>query len=312
MQTLGVIGGSGLYDLPGLAKVREVRLKTPFGEPSDAFVVGELGEVRMVFLPRHGRGHRLLPTEINSRANFWGFKKLGAERVISFSAVGSMREDVAPGHMVIVDQFIDRTHKRERTFFGEGIVGHVQFADPICHELAEVLYACAKDAGAHVHRGGTYLCIEGPQFSTRAESKLYRSWGVDVIGMTNATEARLAREAELCYATVALSTDYDCWHEAEEDVTVEAVIAVMKANVQTAQEIVRKAADRLTKGRSCNCGSALQNAVMTAPGAIPLATWKKLELLVGGYLPKPPSTGSGRGRKPAKRPVSDSRKRRSR
>lgn len=287
MQTLGVIGGSGLYELPGLERVRQVRVKTPFGDPSDAYLVGELGESRLVFLPRHGRGHRILPTELNSRANIWGFKKLGAERVVSFSAVGSMREDIAPGHMVIIDQFIDRTKQRVPTFFGEGIVGHVPMADPICGELANVLFESAKAAGATVHKGGTYLCIEGPQFSTRAESRLYRSWGVDVIGMTNLPEARLAREAELCYATVALSTDYDCWHETEEDVAVDAVLAVMAANVKTAQAIVRQAAERLTGQRMCTCGTALKNALVTAPDAVPVATRRRLELLVGKYLPPP-------------------------
>jgi len=285
MRTIAVIGGSGLYELPGLAHVREVRLKTPFGDPSDAFIVGELGEVRLVFLPRHGRGHRWLPTELNSRANIWGLKKLGAERVLSFSAVGSMREHIAPGHMVVVDQFIDRTRLRPQTFFGDGLVGHVQMADPVCADLAGVLYDSAQAAGATVHRGGTYLCIEGPQFSTRAESTLYRSWGVDVIGMTNLPEARLAREAELCYATVALSTDYDCWHQSEDDVTVEAVIAVMKSNVRTAQEIIRQAAGRLVGERTCSCGHALANALMTSPALVPASTRRRLDLLVGRYLP---------------------------
>ncbi len=296
MQTIGVIGGSGLYDLPGLTRVREVKLKTPFGDPSDAYIVGELGAVQLAFLPRHGRGHRFSPTEINSRANIWGFKKLGCQRIISFSAVGSMREEIAPGHMVIIDQLIDRTRQRPQTFFGEGIVGHVQMADPVCLELASVLYDSAAAARAKVHRGGTYLCIEGPQFSTRAESRLYRSWGVDVIGMTNLPEARLAREAELCYATVALSTDYDCWHHAEEDVTVEAVLAVMAKNVDTAREIIRQAARRLEKGgRRCECGNALRSAIMTAPEAVPAKTYQKLELLVGHRLARP-GTGKAKGR----------------
>jgi 5'-methylthioadenosine phosphorylase len=299
MHTIGVIGGSGLYDLPGLAKVREVRVRTPFGDPSDSYVVGQLGGVQLAFLPRHGRGHRLLPTELNARANLWGFKKLGCERVISFSAVGSMKESIAPGHMVIVDQFIDRTRQRPQTYFGEGLVGHVQMADPICLELAGVLYDSATAAGATVHRGGTYLCIEGPQFSTRAESALYRSWNVDVIGMTNLPEARLAREAELCYATVALSTDYDCWHHAEEDVTVEAVLAVMQKNVETAREIVRQAARRLEShaARRCGCGQALVNAVMTSPEAVPEKTWKKLELIVGHRVARPAGRkAAGRGK----------------
>jgi len=294
MQTIGVIGGSGLYHMPGLSKVREVRVRTPFGEPSDAYLVGQLNGVKLVFLPRHGRGHRLLPTELNARANIWGFKKLGVERILSFSAVGSMKEQIAPGHMVIVDQFIDRTRQRPQTFFGEGIVAHVQFADPICPELFEILADAAKAAGVTFHKGGTSICIEGPQFSTRAESRLYRSWGVDVIGMTSLPEARLAREAEICYGAVALSTDYDCWHEAEEDVTVEAVMAVMAKNVAAAQEVIRQAALRLGGERGCSCGQALANAVMTSPEAIPAKTYKKLELLVGHRLPKP-------GRKPAAR-----------
>ncbi len=287
MQTIGVIGGSGLYELPGLSKVREVALRTPFGAPSDAFVTGELGEVRLVFLPRHGRGHRILPSEINARANIWGFKKLGAERLLSFSAVGSMKEEIAPGHLVIVDQFIDRTRGRTSTFFGGGLVGHVQFADPVCADLSAVVHRAAGAAGASVHRGGTSLCIEGPQFSTRAESRLYRSWGVDVIGMTSLPEARLAREAGLCYAAVALSTDYDCWHESEEDVTVEAVIAVMRRNVQTAQEVIRRAASDLVAPRTCRCGSSLEGALMTAPEQVPAATYRKLELLVRPFLAKP-------------------------
>jgi 5'-methylthioadenosine phosphorylase len=289
MQTIGVIGGSGLYDLPGLTKVRKVRVRTPFGEPSDPYLVGQLGEARLVFLPRHGRGHRLLPTELNARANIWGFKKLGVERIISFSAVGSMREEIAPGHFVVIDQFIDRTRQRPQTFFGDGLVAHVQMADPVCSDLAKVLAEAARDSKVTVHEGGTYLCIEGPQFSTRAESQLYRSWGVSVIGMTNLPEARLAREAEICYATVALSTDYDCWHETEEDVTVDAVVSVMKHNVEAARAVVANAVKRLAEPRFCCCKDALKNAVMTSPELVPARTYKKLELLVGRYLPKPPA-----------------------
>ncbi len=307
MQTVGVIGGSGLYELPGLSKVRRVALRTPFGAPSDSFVVGELGDVRLVFLPRHGRGHRILPSEINARANIWGFKKLGVERLLSFGAVGSMKESIAPGHLVVVDQFIDRTRGRPSTFFGDGLVGHLQFADPVCADLSEVAYEAAKAAGATVHKGGTSLCIEGPQFSTRAESRLYRSWGVDVIGMTSLPEARLAREAGLCYSSVALSTDYDCWHESEEDVTVEVVIAVLQQNVETAREVIRKAAAGLGEPRRCQCGESLRNALMTAPVQVPLATYRKLELLVGPFLQRPQKrkasaaskakrkTGKGRG-----------------
>ena len=212
-EVVGVIGGSGLYEIEGLTEVREVKVETPFGSPSDQFITGKLGEVDMVFLPRHGRGHRLTPSEINYRANIYGMKKLGAGRIISVSAVGSMREEIEPGHIVVVDQFIDRTRARASTFFGSGIVGHVEFADPVCAELSGVLYDAGKRAGATIHRGGTYVCIEGPQFSTRAESMLYRTWDATVIGMTNIPEAKLAREAEICYGTLALSTDYDCWHE---------------------------------------------------------------------------------------------------
>lgn len=302
MQIVGVIGGSGLYELPGLSKVRKVALRTPFGAPSDAFVTGELGGVRLVFLPRHGRGHRVLPSEINARANIWGFKKLGVQRLLSFSAVGSMKESIAPGHLVVVDQFIDRTRGRPSTFFGEGLVGHVQFADPVCADLAEVAHQAALAAGATVHKGGTSICIEGPQFSTRAESRLYRSWGVDVIGMTSLPEARLAREAGLCYASVALSTDYDCWHEAEEDVTVEAVTAVLGRNVEMAREVIRRAAASLVTERTCRCGDALKNAFLTAPDAVPAATFRKLELLVGPFLQRPKAGKRGSSRSKAKAP----------
>src|SRR3990172_7084044 len=234
MKVVGVIGGSGLYEMEGLKDVASVRVTTPFGDPSDEFVTGMLGDVKMIFLPRHGRGHRFLPSEVNYRANIYGMKKLGAEWVISVSAVGSMKEKIKPGHIVIVDQFFDRTKSRPSSFYGNGIVGHVEFADPVCAGLSSVLHGAARAAGATVHMGGTYVCIEGPQFSTRAESNIYRSLGVDVIGMTNIPEAKLAREAELCYATVALSTDYDCWHAAEEAVTVEAIIATLRANAAMA------------------------------------------------------------------------------
>lgn len=282
---LGVIGGSGLYEIEGLTEVQEVRLSTPFGEPSDAYITGQLGGVKMVFLPRHGRGHRYLPSEVPYRANIHGMKQLGVERIISVSAVGSMKEEIVPGHIVIPDQFFDRTQgKRASTFFGEGIVGHVQFADPVCADLSRMLFDAAKEVGATVHRGGTYICIEGPNFSTRAESNIYRSWGVDIIGMTNIPEARLAREAEICYGTVALATDYDCWHSEHEDVSVEAVIAIIQQNVATARNIIKAAASRLAATRGCGCGEALRFAVMTHKEAIPASTRKKLELLVGKYL----------------------------
>lgn len=282
---IGVIGGSGLYEIEELTAVQEVVLDTPFGRPSDAYITGVLDGVKMVFLPRHGRGHRLLPSEVNYRANIHGMKQLGVERIISVSAVGSMKEEIVPGHIVIPDQFFDRTQgKRASTFFGEGVVGHVQFADPVCADLAAVLYDAAVAAGAVAHKGGTYICIEGPNFSTRAESNIYRSWGVDVIGMTNIPEARLAREAEICYATVALATDYDCWHAEHEDVSIEAVLAIIQHNVATARDIIRRAARQLATPRDCGCGEALKYAIMTQRERIPEATRDKLELLIGRYL----------------------------
>ncbi|WP_305041181.1 S-methyl-5'-thioadenosine phosphorylase [Geoalkalibacter sp.] len=282
---IGVIGGSGLYQMEDLTDVREIRIDTPFGAPSDAYITGLLGGVKMVFLPRHGRGHRFLPSEVNYRANIYGMKTLGVERIISVSAVGSMKEEIVPGHIVIPDQFFDRTQgKRASTFFGNGVVGHVQFADPVCGDLAQVLFSAAAEVGAVVHRGGTYLCIEGPNFSTRAESNIYRGWGVDIIGMTNIPEARLAREAEICYATVALATDYDCWHHEHEDVSVEAVVAIIQKNVATARGILRAAARRFDDARTCGCGSALQFAIMTDKTLIPEQTRKDLAPILGKYL----------------------------
>jgi 5'-methylthioadenosine phosphorylase len=283
-QTIGVIGGSGLYEIEGLSNVKEVALATPFGAPSDSFVTGELHGVRMVFLPRHGRGHRISPSEINFRANIWGLKKLGVTRVLSLSAVGSMREDIAPGDFVVIDQFIDRTRHRPDTFFTDGVVAHVMFADPVCGELRKVALEAARSTGVKVHDGGTYVNMEGPQFSTRAESKLYRSWGVDVIGMTNLQEAKLAREAELCYSTIAMATDYDCWHEEHEAVTVEAVIAVMGRNVGNAKALVKAAAPRMPAQRTCGCGSALRHAIMTAKDRIPQAARERLGLLIDKYV----------------------------
>ncbi len=283
--TIGVIGGSGLYEIEELKDVREERIETPFGDPSDAYITGTLDGVKMVFLPRHGRGHRFLPSEVNYRANIYGMKKLGVQQIISVSAVGSMKEEIVPGNIVIPDQFFDRTQgKRASTFFGEGVVGHVQFADPICGDLAQVLHASAVEVGATVHKGGTYICIEGPNFSTRAESNIYRSWGVDVIGMTNVPEARLAREAEICYATVALATDYDCWHQEHDDVSVEAVIAIIQQNVATARNIIKAAVKRLDGERDCACGKALDFAVMTRKDLIPEATRDKLAVIMGQYL----------------------------
>jgi 5'-methylthioadenosine phosphorylase len=284
-RTIGVIGGSGLYEIEGLTQIEEVKLDTPFGAPSDSFIVGRLGDAKLVFLPRHGRGHRILPHEINFRANVWGMKKLGVEWILSVSAVGSMKEEIAPGDIVIVDQFIDRTKARPSSFFGDGIAGHVGFADPVCSELAAHVYAAAKNAGSGytVHQGGAYVVIDGPMFSTRAESNVYRGWGVSVIGMTNLPEAKLAREAEICYSTIALATDYDCWHESEEDVTVEAVIAVLKKNVQLAKAIVKGAVERIPVTRRCACQRAAEHAVMTAPDAIPAAARERLQIILGKY-----------------------------
>ena len=282
---IGVIGGSGLYQMEGLTNIRNVTVETPFGDPSHAFITGELEGIKVVFLPRHGEGHRLLPSEVNYRANIYGMKKLGVSRIISVSAVGSMKEEIVPGHIVIPDQFFDRTQgKRASTFFGEGVVGHVQFADPVCGDLANVLHQAAVTVGAQVHKGGTYICIEGPNFSTRAESKVFRSWGVDVIGMTNLPEARLAREAEICYATVALATDYDCWHEEHDDVSVDAVLAIVKQNVETARKIIREAVRNLAAAPACACGEALKFAIMTHKEIIPAETREKLQVVMGKYL----------------------------
>ncbi len=285
-RAIGVIGGSGLYDIEGLTDLEHVKLTTPFGDPSDEYVVGRLGELKLVFLPRHGRGHRILPHEINFPANVHGMKQLGVEWIISVSAVGSMKEEIAPGDIVIVDQFIDRTKHRAASFFGRGVAGHVPFADPICSDLAAHVYAAAKAAGARAHIGGTYVVIDGPAFSTRAESNLYRSWGVDVIGMTNLPEAKLAREAEICYATVALATDYDCWHESEEDVSVEAVLAIVRKNVTLAKSIVKGAATRIPAERRCGCASACAHAVMTAPEALSPEARQRLSLIMGKYWSK--------------------------
>ncbi len=285
---IGVIGGSGLYEIEGLTDVQEVSMETPFGAPSDVYITGTLGEAQMVFLPRHGRGHRLLPSEVNYRANIYGMKTLGVEQIISVSAVGSMKEEIVPGHIVVPDQFFDRTQgKRASTFFGNGVVGHVQFADPVCADLSAVLVKSAREVGAIVHAGGTYLCIEGPNFSTRAESHIYRSWGIDIIGMTNLPEARLAREAEMCYGTVALATDYDCWHEGHDDVSVEAVIAVIQKNVATAREIIKTAAAMIVQQRqqrNCPCTEALKFAIMTDKSLIPAETQQALEPIIGKYL----------------------------
>jgi 5'-methylthioadenosine phosphorylase len=284
-----IIGGSGLYQMPELKDIEEVRVETPFGDPSDAFITGTLEGVRVAFLPRHGRGHRILPTELPFRANIYGMKLLGVERILSASAVGSLQEQYAPLDMVIPEQFFDRTRARahESTFFGEGIVAHVTFAHPVCGELGDVLEAACQTADVKAHRGGTYLCMEGPAFSTKAESHVYRSWGMDVIGMTNLQEAKLAREAEICYATLALVTDYDCWHEGHDAVSVETVVEYLNKNVRNAQNIMRESVKRLAGSeRLCGCGSAMKNAIFTPPELWPEATTKKLEAIIKKYAPK--------------------------
>jgi len=280
---IGVIGGSGLYGMSGLKVEEERRIATPFGEPSDPYVIGELEGQKVAFLARHGKGHRILPSELNFRANIYGFKTLGVEWLISVSAVGSMKLEYAPKDIVVPDQFYDRTHQRADTFFGNGLVAHVSVAKPVCPSLLDVFADAAQAAGAKVHKGGVYLCMEGPQFSTKAESMVHRSWGVDIIGMTNLQEAKLAREAEICYATLAMVTDYDCWHESEEAVSGEAVMQVVQQNSEMAQEVVRRIVKRLPLKRSCGCGEALQHALITERGRIPAKTLRDLEPIVGKY-----------------------------
>jgi len=282
--TLGVFGGSGLYELPGLESVERVSLDTPFGRPSDEFVLGRLGGTRLVFLPRHGRAHRLLPTELNFRANVWGMKRLGAAWIVSVSAVGSLREEIAPGHVVVPDQFIDRTRQRASTFFGRGIVAHVQFADPLCPNLSRAVVTAARGEGASVHAGGIYVCMEGPQFSTRAESSLYRAWGAHVIGMTNLQEAKLAREAEICLATMALATDYDCWNTAHGDVQIEDVLRVLAANVDLARRTITRVAAALPPRTGCPCPHALANAIITERSAIPADVLRDLAPIIGSRV----------------------------
>ncbi len=283
---IGIIGGSGLYNMPGLTDIQEVNLQTPFGEPSDAYVLGTLEGRKVAFLARHGRGHRLLPSELNFRANIHGMKQLGVERILSISAVGSLKEEHKPTEFVIPDQFIDRTYQRVSTFFGHGIAAHVAFADPVCHEIAQAMNSSCQQAQVVGKLGGTYVCMEGPQFSTKAESNLYRSWGADVIGMTNLQEAKLAREAEICYATLAMVTDYDCWHPDHESVTVEQVVKVLTTNAENAVRVMKQSVALLPKERKCKCGSALQFAIMTDPAKIPAGTRQKLSLLLEKYLNK--------------------------
>ena len=285
---LGVIGGSGLYEIEGLSDIEEVKIKTPFGDPSDAIILGTLEGTRMAFLPRHGRGHRILPTEVPARANIWAMKSLGIEWIISVSAVGSLKEDVQPLDIVIPDQIIDRTKSRPNTFFGEGIVVHCTFSDPFCPTLTQLLYQAAYyHEGTHVprvHPAGTYIAMEGPFFSTRAESNLYRSWGASVIGMTAIPEAKLAREAEICYATLACVTDYDCWHDVHESVTIDMVIANLMRSVEAAKEIIKKASTRLPRHRHCGCATALKDAIITSKELIPPHKKEELALLIGKYL----------------------------
>ena len=281
---IGIIGGSGLYSMPGLTDIHELTQQTPFGAPSDAYVLGTLEGRKVAFLARHGRGHRILPSELNFRANIYGFKQLGADRILSVSAVGSLKEEHKPGEFLIVDQFVDRTRHRVDTFFGDGVVAHVAFADPVCPQLSETMAAACKKASVVGKRGGTYVCMEGPQFSTKAESNLYRSWGMDVIGMTNLQEAKLAREAEICYVTVAMVTDYDCWHPHHDSVTVDQIVAVLLKNAENACNVVREAVAAMPKERSCKCGSALAHAILTDRTKIPAATKEKLKLILGKYL----------------------------
>jgi 5'-methylthioadenosine phosphorylase len=281
---IGVIGGSGLYDMAELTDRNEVLIETPFGSPSDSFVVGTLEGSRVAFLARHGRGHRILPSELNFRANIYGFKMLGAERILSASAVGSLKEELAPLDTVLPDQFLDRTQGRVSTFFGSGLAAHIAFADPVCPQLLEHVYKTGTAAGARMVKGGTYVCMEGPAFSTRAESHLYRSWGMDVIGMTNLQEAKLAREAEICYVTIALVTDYDCWHESHESVSVEMIVTNLQQNSRNAQLIIRQAVKNLPQNRTCLCAEALKFALITDRALIPADARDRLQHIVGKYL----------------------------
>jgi 5'-methylthioadenosine phosphorylase len=283
---IGVIGGSGLYEMDTIERKRWVTVATPFGKPSDQFLSGRIGTREVVFLPRHGRAHKILPSELNHRANIYAMKKLGVTRIVSVSAVGSLKEEYKPSDVVLIDQFFDRTKRsRDLTFFGGGIVGHIAFADPICRQMQQKLAKCARRAGATVHVGGTYVNMEGPAFSTRAESHFHRAQGWDVIGMTNYGEARCAREAEICYATLAMVTDYDCWHPGHDAVTTDIVVACLQKNVKMAQEIVRPAIASLDPDADCSCQHALAGAIMTRPEAIPVATKRRLNLLIGKYLP---------------------------
>jgi 5'-methylthioadenosine phosphorylase len=281
---IGIIGGSGLYHMPGFSDPHEVRQQTPFGNPSDSYILGTLAGRKVAFLARHARGHKLLPSELNFRANIYGFKQLGVERIVSVSAVGSLKEEHKPLDFVIPDQFFDRTRHRVDTFFGEGIVAHVGFGDPVCGEMTKVIQAACVSAEVTGKLGGSYICMEGPQFSTKAESNVYRSWGADVIGMTNLQEAKLAREAEICYATIAMVTDYDCWHPHHDSVTVDQILAVLTKNAENAAKVVTNTVSSMPTTRSCKCGSALAHAILTDPTKVPAATKEKLKLILSKYL----------------------------
>ena len=281
---IGVIGGTGLYDIDGLTDIEQVSLDTPFGKPSDAIIVGKLEGIGIAFLPRHGKGHRILPTEIPARANIYALKSLGVEHIIAIHSVGSFKQEIKPGDLVIPDQLIDRTQGRVNSFFGEGIVAHIPFAEPFCPVLSQILFNAAKEAGVSVHQGGTYLTMEGPAFSTKAESRLHRSWGADIVGMTALPEAKLAREAEICYATIACVSDYDSWHEEKEPVTVDIILNILHKNIDTAKKIIKLAVSRMPEKRSCVCASALKAAIVTTPELIPAEQRQKLNLLIGKYL----------------------------
>lgn len=281
---IGIIGGSGLYDIPGVIDRQELQIDTPFGSPSDAYLLGTLEGKRVAFLARHGRGHRLMPTELNYRANIFGFKKLGVKRILSASAVGSLKEEHAPLDFILPDQFVDRTRNRISTFFGKGVVAHISFADPVCSELQTQILQAADEIKLPVKSGGTYVCMEGPAFSTRAESFLYRSWGMDVIGMTNLQEAKLAREAEICYVTIAMVTDYDCWHEEEDAVNVETLIGYLQKNSENARKLIQATIRRLPGQFDCSCQYALKNSLITDPSVIPVETRQNLEIIIGKYL----------------------------
>lgn len=284
MAKIGIIGGSGMYNLDGIKNIKAVKVETPFGEPSDEFITGTLGTFDVVFLARHGKGHRLLPSELNFRANIFAMKKLGVEMIISVSAVGSLKKEFRPRDFVIPDQFVDRTTKRNATFFGEGIVAHIGFADPVCPVLSQILYNAGRSLKIRMHKGGVYINMEGPQFSTRAESNLYRSWGMDIIGMTNLAEAKLSREAEICYATLAMVTDYDCWYEQEETVTVEMIIQNLLSNVDSARKLLKIAIEKIPEKRVCLCKDALKNAIITNPDYISAKVKDTLKPIIGRYI----------------------------